>query len=295
MNFRLTEKQLAHLRTVGEAIDNDVFPHVFQNGLVALAAPEVASSMEQANGERERPRGSAAGSWPRPETGPRRTPGETAPVWSGGKQATRVPVLEELYASYSTQFIEGDHGLWVIVTSTPLGQDGPHVTFVIAYPYSEKGPPRAWAFWKLGGFPKFIGPRHTNFPDASICAFVPDDGTWSRADGLVALVDLYSTWVLRHLYFEQFAQWPGQQHGLTALYRRSEFSAAEWCGCGSGYRYGQCHQAADKLLPDEDAGDEHRRILGSDYCCRKPPKSIMRFVRSGFRKAPLFRDVFENR
>ena len=295
MKFRLTKAQLAHLRTVGEALDNDVFPHVFRDGFVALAAPEDAPSKEQADVERERARGSAAGSWSRAEAGSRRTPGETAPVRSGTEQTVRVPVLEELYASYPTQFIEGDHGLWIIVTSYPLGRDGPQVTFVLAYPASDKVPPRAWAFWKLGDFPKFVGPRHTNFPDASICAFGPDDGTWARADRLVALVDLYSTWVFRHLYLQQFGRWPGQQYGLTALYRRSEFSPVEWCGCGSGKRYGKCHQAADNLLADEEAREEHRRILGSDYCARKPPRSVMKFVRSGFKKAPTFKDAYEAR
>lgn len=295
MDFRLTEQQLAHLRAVGEALDNDVFPHVYQNGLVALAAPEVATLMEQVNVEREKPRGSAAGSRPGSETGPWRTPSETPSFGSGGEQAARIPLLEELCASYPTRIIEGDHGLWIIVTSAPLGRGGPQVTFVIAYPHSEKMTPRSWAFWKLGGFPKTVGPRHTNFPDASICAFGPDDGTWTRIDGPVALVDLYSTWALRHLYFAQFGKWPGQQHGLTALYRRTEFSASEWCGCGSGKRYDQCHEQADRLLADDVARDEHRRILGSDYCARKTPKSVMRFVRSGFTKIPSFGDAFNNR
>lgn len=295
MNCRLTEAQLAHLRTVGEALDNDVFPHVFRHGFVALAGPENAPSMEQEDVEQQRARGSATGSRTRAEAGSRRTPGETAPFGGRTEQAVRVPLLEELQSSYPTQCIQGDHGLWIIVTSSPLGHGGPQVTFVLAYPHSENVPPRAWAFWKLGDFPKFIGPRHTNFPDASVCAFGPDDGTWTRADGLVALADLYSTWALRHLYLQHFGRWPGQQYGLTALYRRTEFSSGEWCGCGSGKRYGECHEAADRELSDEAAQEEHRRILGADYCARRPPKSVMKFVRSNFKRAPAFRDAYEGR
>lgn len=295
MNFRLTEDQLAHLRTVGEALDNNVFPFVFQGGFVALAAPEDFQSMEQANAERQRTRGSPTGSWARTEAGSRRASGEAAPVRCGHQQAVRASVLEELHVAYPTQFVEGDHGLWVIVTSTPLGPFAPQATFVIAYPYSENVPPRAWGFWKLGDFPKFIGPRHTNFPDASICAFVPDDATWSRANGLVALADLYSTWVVRHLFLAHFGKWPGQQHGPTALYRRTEFFADEWCGCGSGKRYGNCHELDDKRLSEEDAREDHRRVMGSEYCARRPPKSVMRFVRSRFTKVPSFRDVYEGR
>lgn len=295
MNCRLTEAQLAHLRTVGEALDNDVFPHVFQDGFVALAVPEDAPSMEQVDVKRERARGSATGSRTWTEAGSRWTSGAVAPVRSRKEQAVRVPILEELGTAYPTQVIEGDHGLWIIVTSYPLGHDGPQVTFVIAYPNSEVAPPKAWAFWKLGDFPKFVGPRHTNFPDASICAFVPDDGTWTRTDGLVALVDLYSTWVIRHLFFQHFGRWPGPQQGITALYRRTEFSPGEWCGCGSGKRYGECHETSDKQLPDDEAHEEHRRKIGTDYCARKPPRSVMRFVRSRFKKVPPFSDAFFGR
>jgi hypothetical protein len=295
MNCRLTEAQLAHLRTVGEALDNGLFPHVFRDGFVAFAAPEDAPSMEQEDVERQRTRGPATRSRTRTEAGPRRTSGETAPIGRGTEQAVLVPILEGLYTSYPTQFIEGDHGLWAVVTSCPLGHDGPQVTLVLAYPHSGEVPPRAWAFWKLGDFPKFIGPRHTNFPDASICAFVPDDATWNRSDGLVALVDLYSTWVFRHLYLQHFGRWPGPQHGATALYRRTEFSSDEWCGCESGKRYGECHLTADALLSDEAARAEHRTVMGSDYVTRKPPRSIMQFARSRFKRVPSFRDVFEGR
>lgn len=295
MNFRLTEAQLAHVRIVGEAIDNDVYPSVFQNGLVDLVAPEGGPSKEQANGERQRARGSAAGSRSRTEAGSRRASGQTASVRGGDQQAARVPVLEELHLAYPTQFIEGDHGLWIVVTSSPLGVGGPQITFVVAYPYADKVVPKAWAYWKLGEFPKFIGPRHTNFPDASICAFVPNDATWRRADGLVALIDLYSTWVIRHLFLRYFGRWPGQQFGPSALYRRTEFSSDEWCGCDSRARYGECHEAADQSLPDDEARAEHRRVMGSDYCTRKPPKSVTKFVRSAFKNVPNFRDAYEGR
>jgi len=258
MNCRLTDAQLAHLRTVGEALDKDVFPHVFRNGFVALAAPEDPPSMEQADVKRRTARGSPAGSWPRTEAESWRTSGETAPIRVWNEQAVRASVLEELYVTYPTQFIEGDHGLWIIVASYPLGNGGLQVTFVVGYPYTEKVAPRAWAYWKLGDFPKVIGPRHTNFPDGSICAFVPDDTTWSRADGLLALIDLYSTWVIRHLYLEHFGRWPGPQHGPTALYRRIEFSPDEWCGCGSGRRYRECHEAADRLLSEDEAREVRR-------------------------------------
>ncbi len=201
--------------------------------------------------------------------------------------------LEDLWRAYPTDFLDGDHGLWIIVKSNPLGDDGPQVTFVLGYPYTSNVEPRAWAFWKLGEFPKFVGPRHTNFPDASICAFGPND--WDRSDGVAALVDFYSTWLVRQLYLQHFGRWPGRQHGASALYRRTEFSFDEWCACGSGKRYGECHEQADKLMSDEEARQEHRQVFKSDYGSRRPPKSLMKFVRSNFKKPPAFRDVFEGR
>jgi hypothetical protein len=292
MNFRLTQAQLAHLRTVGEALDKDVFPHVFQEGFVALAPLEDAPSKEQADGERQRARGPSTRSWTGTEAGSGRTSSQTASVRSGHQQPVRPPVLEELHIAYPTQFIEGDHGLWIVVTGYPLGTDGPQVTFVVAYPYADTVAPKAWGYSKLGDFPKFIGPRHTNFPDASICAFVPNEATWRRADGIVALIDLYSTWAFRHLYFEHFGRWPGQQHGPSALYRRTEFRSDEWCGCGSGLRYAACHEAADALLSEEEAREEHRRVMGADYSDRRPPRCVSKFVRSRFKKVPAFKHAY---
>lgn len=246
------------------------------------------------NDESQGTRGSAAGSR-QGSAGPRRAAGEAARLGGLDEQVVRLAGLEDLWKAYPTSIMEGDHGLWITVTSKPLGNDGPQAIFVVACPHGAKYEPRAWAFWKLGDFPKFIGPRHTNFPDASICAFGPQDGAWERSDGLVPLIDLYSTWVARQLYLQHFERWPGRQHGASALYRRTEFRPEEWCGCGSDLRYANCHQPADESLSDDDAAEEHRRIFGSDYGPRSVPKSVKKFVRSAFRKVPAFKDAYECR
>lgn len=292
MKIRLADNLLQKLSELGQAIDIDRQTQVFDGGEVGIV--ENLNKKDEAN-EPERSRGSATGSWQGPEAGPRRAPGEAPRVGIVDQQVPRLAGLAELYKAYPTIIKEGDFGLWIIVTSKPLGGDGPQVTFVIAYPYSDKGLPKAWAFWKLGDFPKFIGPRHTNFPDASICAYGPQDGAWERADGLVALVDLYSTWALRHLYFQYFDRWPGRQYGASALYRRIEFSGEEWCGCGGSLKYAACHKATDALVDEEVARDEHRQTMGSDYGPRRPPKSVMNFARSCWRKIPSFRDAYEGR
>lgn len=290
MEIRLADTLLKRLSELGQAIDIDRQFQVFDSGVVGIVKNQ---SEKETENERQGTGGSATGSR-QGSAGSRRTASEArARLGFVDPKVVQLAGLEDLWRAYPTQFIEGDRGLWVIVKSKPLGSDGPQVTFVVGYPYSDEIEPRAWAFWKLGEFPKFVGPRHTNFPDASICAFGPGD--WKRSDGLVVLVDFYSTWVIRQLYLQQFGRWPGRQHGASAFYRRTEFHAGEWCGCDSGKRYADCHQEADNSLSDEEAREEHRRIVGSDYCLRKPPKSIMKFVRSGFRKVPAFGDAFQGR
>lgn len=290
MKIRLADNLLKKLSELGQAIDIDRQFQVFDGGIVGIVNDQ---SEEDSEDERQGTRRSAAGSR-QGAAGPRRSAGEArARIGLLDQQVVQLAGLEDLWRAYPTDLIEGDHGLWIIVKSNPLGDGGPQVTFVLGYPYSSEIEPRAWAFWRLGEFPKFVGPRHTNFPDASICAFGPGD--WERSDGVISLVDYYSTWLIRQLYLHHFGSWPGKQHGASALYRRTEFSADEWCGCGSGKRYGECHQEADCLLPDEEARDEHRGIFGSDYCARKPPRSIMKFARSGFKKLPSFKHAYEGR
>jgi hypothetical protein len=290
MKTRLADHLLKKLSELGQAIDIDRQFQVFDDGEVGIVNDLTEKESED---ERQGTRGSATGSR-QGAAGSRRPTGEArARLGLIDQQVVQLARLEDLWRAYPTDFVLGDHGLWIIVKSRPLGHAGPQVTFVIGYPHATEIEPKAWAFWKLGEFPKFVGPRHTNFPDASICAFGPDD--WERSDGVVALVDFYSTWLIRQLYFQNFGRWPGKQHGASPLYRRTEFLPEEWCGCGSGERYGGCHQVADALLSDEAAAAEHRKVMGSDYGPRRPPKSIMQFARSGFKKVPAFRDAFEGR
>lgn len=200
--------------------------------------------------------------------------------------------LNELRDAYPSLVFRLKNGLWLVVRSKPLGPDGPQVIFLVAVPFVTVLTPRAWALWRAGTCPAFVGPRHTNFPDASICAFGVDDGAWKPDDGIVRLIDLYSSWVVRHLYFMHFGRWPGRQHGLSALYRRTEFHPDEWCGCGAKARYRSCHQNADALLSDDEARAAHIEIMGSDYCERSPPASVREFVKSSWRKLPPLQLIF---
>lgn len=290
MKIRLATQQLEKLATLGQAIDVGQMTEVFDGGRVE--ALEQNGKEVNDNEQRQRTGGSAAGSRQGSE-GTWRASGESGAVRIGTEEVVQLAELESLRKAYPSQVIEGDYGLWVIVKSQPLGDDGPQVTFVIAFPHDPRLDVKSWGFWKLGDFPKPVGPRHTNFPDQSICAFAPDDQTWTRDMGILALVDLYSTWVIRQLYFQHFGRWPGDQIGASALYRRLEFAVDEWCGCGSGQRYGECCAESDRSMTDEEAEAEHLSIFKLPYLRRKIPISIQKFARSGFAKVPSFKLAYQ--
>lgn len=292
MKNRLPDNLQQKLFQLGQAIDVDQQAVVFDGGEVGI----IESLPEKGNrDEGQATRGSAAGSWQGTVSGARGSSSEAARLGVVDQPEVRVAGLSSLRAAYPTITKDVEFGVWIIVTSSPLGHGGPHVTFAIAYPDKPEIPPKGWAFWKLGAFPKFLGPRHTNFPDASICAFSADDGAWGRDDGPLALVDFYSTWTIRQLYLRHFGHWPGRQYGSSALYRRAEFVGGEWCGCGSGARYRDCHEAADKLIPEVEAREEHRRLFRLEYGPRQPPKSVMRFARSNWSKVPDLVSAYEGR
>jgi hypothetical protein len=146
---------------------------------------------------------------------------------------------------------------------------------------------RAWGFWCEGGAGvRWIGPRHTNYPDGSICAFDGEDRTWAFGDSLVTLADLYSVWAVRHLYLDHFGRWPGPQSSSHPYERLTEHRDDEHCSCGrSGRRYGECCQPADLQL--------NRCALAIDFLGwiefseRTPPQSVVRLALEQSNPPPL--------
>jgi hypothetical protein len=143
--------------------------------------------------------------------------------------------------------------MWLLTDSSVVDGLKPAATFLTAISWPAFAV-KSWGFWRDSPFSvRWIGPRHTNFPDGSICAFDPTDWTWVFGDSLVSLLDLYSVWALRHLHLQMFNRWPGPQSVFHPYERRVEFQPDEHCGCGSGRAYGLCcasHDAARKPLPD---------------------------------------------
>lgn len=274
------------LREIGKGLDRHVFPEVHVGGVVMpsdVASGSLTLGKEQENGESKagrpeaRPRTGAAGR-ERPADRPRASGYASSVVGAGVPSQygeDEVGALREEYPR--TQLWHQKDGLWLIVESALLKGLSEHAIFVLGVA-SDIRLVRSWGFWgNLVGYPTWIGPRHTNFPDGSICAFEQGDATWLFGDSLIKLVDLYSLWAVRQLYLAAFGRWPGHQAVHHPYERLLELRADEHCGCGSSERlYGECCLARD-LARNRIADAAHFLLWwGAE---RKPPSEVVRFAR----------------
>lgn len=137
--------------------------------------------------------------------------------------------------------------------------------------------------------------KHTNFPDASVCAFPHGHWPWPNPDGLLGLVDIYVLWAVRKLHRDYFGWWPGVQVGPCGFYRLREFDVREHCGCGSNLRYGECHYAIDLLANPTAAAAKFRRQFECEYEDRHPPEHVLDAAMSTWRKMPSMATVYAHR
>lgn len=293
MIFRLTEAQLAHLRTVGVAIDGGRQPTVFDGGFVGFSDETESEVMTDVAGQE-------AGSQSGPRSGRRaraRSGAQAAhnPFRSDALEAAHGAGFRILAQHYEALAFEDRNGLWVVVKSLPLGLGGPEVHFLIALPLDQRLAPRGWAFAKTGSRAELMSLKHTNFPDASICAFTPDHRPWPNSDGLLGLVDIYVLWAVRKMHRDHFGWWPGPQLGACAHYRLREFDPREDCGCGSKKTYGDCHLPADMLAHPDAAAAEFRRLFKGNYEDRQPPEQVLEAGRSTWRKMPSMATAYAHR
>jgi hypothetical protein len=178
--------------------------------------------------------------------------------------------------------------MWLLVRSAIISGLAREATFLVALPYRSGTGPRAWGFWIAATRHWWIGPRHTNFQDGSICAFSPDDGAWSEGGDLRTLLDLYSVWALRHLHLEVLGRWPGKQYTVygaeprvQAYYRRIECKDDELCGCGSETRrYAECCKPSDMRLDIIELMPLFLQHIRGGFSSRQPPASVVDFVES---------------
>ena len=224
-----------------------------------------------------------------------RAPGTAEPFSSASIEEAHGAGFRLLAQHYEALGFEDQHGLWVVVKTRPLGSGGPQAHLLVATPTDLRISPRAWAFDAIGAGTRMFPLKHTNFPDASLCAFTKRSQAWTSADGLLSLIDHYSLWVAKSLHRSQFGWWPGAQVGACALYRRREFVARELCGCESGKTYSECHQASDLMVPEGVARHEFRRLFLCDYEDRAPPAAIIEASQSGWKRLPKMATIFSYR
>jgi len=285
------------LKKIGEDLDKEFYPVVHDGGIVE---PGQSHSQLQEPGrkdcyERETTRGSTAGSWPRSAgrswTSARqaadrsRSTGEATSIFSKQKLSdAMVADLVGVIVAYPTvQFRFTPDLVWLIHSINPIRGLGDTALLVSAYPHDLRLIVKSWAWWGPGLI--WIGPRHTNYPDGSICSFEPRDAdSWQRGSPLRDLLDIHAVWIVRHLFLRYFSRWPGRQVFHTTYERLTEHRRGELCGgCRSGLNYEQCCRPRDESSDPVERVISFMRQFGSRD--RNLPKSVLEFV-YGCRKTP---------
>ena len=270
------------LHEIGRQLDANIFPKVKNGGIVMpidTAIPLMIMGEENSNERRKRQN--------RPETRQRkratRRQGETrgcgktsaaAPDISPCLQKKYMGELSKIKEAYpGIQIWEQKDGMWLLCQSTLLHDALHSAEFICAIPFDPLNRVRGWGFWSGN---TWIGARHTNVPDGSICAFEPSDGTWVPGDSIVHLLDLYTLWAVRHLHLRTFNRWPGAQVAHYPFERIMELKEDELCGCGSlNKRYGDCCKLKDIK---RDRISDATKFIVNGWADRKPPEDVMRFM-----------------
>lgn len=277
---------IERLRELGQHLDADAYPRVFNDGIVALSSPgvdvlnmsaendyEYKGKSRPAAGSRQGTAGSEGAA------GRSRSPGKTEPSGCWPLRENYLGQLGAVFAAYPrSAYWLCDEGMWLSVESAVLPELDRSATFLIALPFRFSAPVRAWAFWNRVVEFEWIGPRHTNAIDGSICAFNPTEGTWRSGRSLVELIDQYTLWALRHLHLELLGRWPGQQTAQFIYERLTELRGDERCGCGADAPlYRDCCQQSDLVADKLQAALE---FVGGflKFKPRKPPASVIQFL-----------------
>lgn len=276
------------LQLIGEVLDDDDDLRVHREGLVV---PDQASSSSNAprppkGGEdderegqaRRSEAGSRRGTAERGSRRRQRPEGEKASLVSGaGLTPEEQADLREAADAYPQMRVGTASGAaWIEMWVKPVSGLEDSAYLLIQYPADKEYPVRGWGWWDSG---IWIGPRHTNYPHGDICAYNPNDLTWNRAGPLVALLNLYAIWVVRHLHLREFGRWPGLQRIHTAYERLREHEPGEFCGCGRMTRYQDCcRQEDERMAHGERYATYHEHLDKLDDPSRRPPPLVNRPV-----------------
>lgn len=283
MNAITPLRGLSLLDSIGKALRHDVYPSVHRGGVVSLGTglprpnePSSADGLEVSTSGAREGEGGASGS----RGGSREGAGEGQPREGSRSAASASSVFgasgigAEAAGDLGGALVEypqlkarvAPPGLWVSGVIAPIPGLPDQAFLMMSYPSDRDLPVKAWAWWDSG---IWIGPRHTNYGEGSVCAFEQGDQTWTRADPLLNLLDLTVGWIVRHLHNRYFGCWPGRQRLHTVLERLREQRPSEFCGCDSGRPYEACHRRSDLAVPPLQAVREFRALFPNPT--RRPP------------------------
>lgn len=287
----------ATLQQIGRQLDDYIFPRVKNGGAVMPSEPAVSSATLGVEKHNARSRQRRSETRPRQGTAGREGPPrgswptrQTAPLVRTGIRTQYEGELDTVLEAYpGTQVWRQEEGLWLLTESSLLPGFQQRALFLTGISFA-RGSVRGWGFWcDCLVNPTWIGPRHTNFPDGSICAYEPTDGTWMIGDHIVELLDLYTLWALRHLHLQVLGRWPGRQAVRHPYERILELRADEHCGCGKTDKlYGEC--CREKDLARNQVADAVNFIVATEGGLRKPPDAVTRFIRKQI-EPPQFSDL----
>lgn len=271
-----TDDCVVHLSELGSDLHVGRMPRVQVGGFVIRD-----TEPDQSQGKMEKANESPEPTWAARQSGAtgryrtaRRTrqAGSAARPWQAGSAASSGGKLTKPWSKEQIGMLGNAYpdlaissrgsGIWLLYTSGVVRGLGRRARFVVALSTHQGVPPRAWAFWETAVSSLWIGPRHTNWAEGSICAFTPTDGTWRTGDSLITLADLYTIWALCQLHLEKVGFWPGRQSAHLVHERLNESRAGELCGCGqTDSLYVDCCFESDmarQFLPEVQAQTLHR-------------------------------------
>lgn len=293
------QESISALKNIGHILDQDLGVSVYNSGIVKPSdAPVISPKMGKVKSNAQsRPRRSETWEreWPatrQRQTNRSRAPGKAPSIISSTLRHAYESQIDEIQNAYpGTKAWKQAEGMWLVVESSVLPGLEKQAIFLLAIPYNLGQPVKAWGFWRSAISMEWIGPRHTNYGEGSICAFDPADGTWLPGDDLVSLIDLYTLWALRHEHLSVFGRWPGHQHVAFPFERLTEFNDDEFCGCeNSGTLYKDCCKSRDLALNFAQEYVSHWMNV-SGMRLRVPPGSIIKFVWE-LDNPPLIKSLF---
>lgn len=279
---------IERLTALGAELDAGRFPSVFTGGVVEPGAtpsavgPGIEEDCTDGGARAGRPSaGTRQGS-----AGRARTAGGSAAPRQGEASAS-ASVVGEFNAECLTGELSGVEGAYprvrihatpdMVILSNwiqPIRGLPDSALLLTVWPRAYDRWPVSWAWWSPG---VWVGERHTNYPDGSVCAFEVSDGTWRRGQSAVVFLDLQSVWLARHLHLMRLGRWPGRQILHTAYERVAEHRPGEFCGCDSGRVYERCCREGDLRLGAYNRLMEFRR-WNSQRSLRRPPERVVRWL-----------------